>query len=184
VAVVVGVALASAVAHRDYRLIRRIVAVGLVVGAVLMAHEIVFTRGVVGGILPDDYRELLGLRAAWEGVGRLPRVGLRILLEVSVAPWFGAIGLLLLFAIQNSRGAWACPAAGWPLAICAVMLAAYCVPFLVIPRYLHNLNWAAGRLVVQVVPLATWALIVILDRSHRTSSMDPLTGDGSGVGGE
>ena len=186
VAVVVGIALASAVAHRDHRAIRQVVAVGLVVGAVLIAHEIFFTRGVVRGILPDDYRELLGVRAAWEGIGRLPRVGLRILLEVSVAPWFGAIGLLLLIAIRSSRGGWACPAAGWPLAICGVMLAAYCVPFLVIPRYLDNLNWAAGRLVVQVVPLATWALIVILDRSNDplSHSMDSLPGDGTGVGCE
>jgi len=184
VAVVVGIGLASSVAHRDHRAIRRIVAVGLVVGTVLMLHEVVFTRGVVGGILPDDYRELLRVGAAWEGVERLPRVGLRFLLEVSVAPWFGAIGLVLLIAIRSSPGAWNCPAAGWPLAICVVMLVAYCVPFLVIPRYQDNLDWAAGRLVAQVVPLATWALIVILHRRPRASSMHPLSGDGSGVGGE
>ena len=185
VAVVVGVALASAVAHRDQRALRRIVAVGLVVGGVLLAHEALFTRGVVAGILPDDYRELLGAGAAWEGIGRLPVIAMRLLLEASVAPWFGAVGALLVVAIANSQGGWKCPATGWPLAICVVMLVAYCVPFLVIPRYADNLDWAAGRLVAEIVPLAAWALVVILDPGcHRNDSVDPLAGDGSRVGGE
>ena len=187
VAVVLGVALAGAVAHRNHRAIRRIGAVGLVVAAVLVIHEVVFTRGVVGGILPDDYRELLTVGAVWEGIGRLPAVGFRLLLEAAVAPWFGAIGVLLVVAVVQSRGDWRVPAVGWPLVVSLLMLVAYCVPFLVIPDYENNLDWAAGRLVVQIVPLSAWSLIVILLRSppqptaaHRSDrSVNSLAGDGS-----
>ena len=50
----------------------------------------------------------------------------------------------------------------WPLATCGLMLAAYCLPFLVIPRWEDNLDWAAGRLVAELTPLAVWTLAVLV----------------------
>jgi len=190
VAVLAGVGTAAAVAHRERRSLGWIVLTVAVVGAVLATHEMIFTRGVVAGVLPDDYRRLLNFAAAVDGLGRLPTVATRFLLEAAVAPWFGAIGILLTVAIVRSRGGWRIPAVGWPLVTSVLMLAAYCVPFLVIPDYENNLDWAAGRLVLQIIPLATWSLVVTLFGNHRgdtdpgDESVDPLAGDRARVGGE
>ena len=139
---------------------------------------------------PDDRRVFGETACASGGLGRLPMVATRFLLEAAVAPWFGAIGILLTVAIVRSRGGWRIPAASWPLVTSVLMLAAYCVPFLVIPDYENNLDWAAGRLVLQIIPLATWSLVVTLFGNHRSDtdpgdeSMDPLAGDRARVGGE
>ena len=158
-------------------------------GAVLATHEVVFTRGVVAGVLPDDYRRLLSLSGVADGLVRLPTVATRFLLEVAAAPWFGAIGIVLVVAMVRGREKWRNPAVAWPLVTSVLMLAAYCVPFLVIPDYENNLDWAAGRLVMQIIPLATWSLVVTLDNHRGASdpndeSVDPLAGDSARVGGE
>ncbi len=190
VVVLAGVGTAAAVAHRERRSLGWIALTVAVVGAVLVTHEVVFTRGVVAGVLPDDYRRLLHFADAVDGLGRLPTVATRFLLEAAVAPWFGAVGILLTVAIVRSRGGWRIPAVGWPLVTSMLMLAAYCVPFLVIPDYENNLDWAAGRLVTQIIPLATWSLVVMLFGNHRgdtdpdDESVDPLAGDRARVGGE
>ena len=189
VLVLAGVGTAAAIAHRERRSLGAIVLTVAVVGAVLATHEVVFTRSVVAGVLPDDYRRLLSLSGVADGLVRLPTVATRFLLEVAAAPWFGAIGIVLVVAMVRGREKWRNPAVAWPLVTSVLMLAAYCVPFLVIPDYENNLDWAAGRLVMQIIPLATWSLVVTLD-NHRGAadpndeSVDPLAGDSARVGGE
>ena len=189
VLVLAGVGIVAAIAHRERRSLGAIVLTVAVVGAVLATHEVVFTRSVVAGVLPDDYRHLLSLSGVADGLVRLPTVATRFLLEVAAAPWFGAIGIVLVVAMVRGREKWRNPAVAWPLVTSVLMLAAYCVPFLVIPDYENNLDWAAGRLVMQIIPLATWSLVVTLD-NHRGAadpndeSVDPLAGDSARVGGE
>jgi hypothetical protein len=67
------------------------------------------------------------------------------------------------------------------LVVSLLMLVAYCVPFLVMPDYENNLDWAAGRLVMQIVPLSAWSLIVILHRAATSDnrSVNSLARDGS-----
>ncbi len=187
VTVLVGVPGVAAIAHRQRRVTREIVLTAVVVTLVLATHEVVFTRGVVAGVLPDDYRQLLTVSGVVDGLWRLPGVAGKFLLEAAVAPWFGAIGLLLGVAIFQDRRGWRTLAVGWPLATCGLMLAAFCVPFLVIPDYENNLEWAAGRLVMQIAPLATWSLVVMLHRGETNpvdESVDALAGDGARVGRE
>lgn len=187
VAVLVGVAGIVAIAHRRRRVTWEIVLTAVVVALVLAAHEVVFTRGVVAGVLPDDYRQLLTVSGVVDGLWRLPGVVGKFLVEAAVAPWFGAVGLLLVVAIFQDRGGWRTLAVGWPLVTSGLMLAAFCVPFLVIPDYENNLEWAAGRLVMQIAPLATWSLVVMLHRGKTDlvdESVDSLAGDGARVGSE
>jgi len=172
------------------------VGVGLVVLAVLLVHELVFTRVVVGGILPDDYRELLTPTGVLAGIPRLPRVAGHFLFTAFLSPRFGALGLLLLLTAWQSRGRWRQAEVAWPLATCGLMLAACCLPFLVIPRWEDNLEWAAGRLVAELTPLAVWTLAVLVLPAAKavegtTGQMvscrpaglvNPLSGDGARVG--
>jgi hypothetical protein len=184
VAVLVGVA---GIAHRQRRVTWEIVLTAVVVALVLATHEVVFTRGVVAGVLPDDYRQLLTVSGVVDGLWRLPGVVGKFLVEAAVAPWFGAVGLLMVVAIFQDRGGWRTLAVGWPLVTSGLMLAAFCVPFLVIPDYENNLEWAAGRLVMQIAPLATWSLVVMLHRGETDpvdESVDSLSGDGARVGSE
>ena len=56
-----------------------------------------------------------------------------------------------------------------------------------IPDYENNLEWAAGRLMMQIAPLATWSLVVMLHRGETNpvdESVDALAGDGARVGRE
>lgn len=154
--------------------------VGLVVLAVLLIHEQVFTRAVVDGILPDDYRELLTPIGVLAGIERLPQVAGHFLFEAFVSPRFGALGLLLLLAAWRSRGRWRRVEVAWPLATCGLMLAAYCVPFLVIPRWEDNLDWASGRLVAELTPLGVWTLAA-LALPTREATRDTAGQDGTVV---
>ena len=163
VAVLAGVALVATTTAGQRGILVPSLAVVAVVGGTLLAHELVFTRGVVGGILPDDYRELLTVAGVLDGMTRLPHVASELAIEAVVAPWFGAVGACLVYAVWASRGRWRVPAVRWPLVTTLLMLAAYCVPFLVIPDFENNLDWAAGRLLMEVAPLAAWSLAVILD---------------------
>ena len=74
VVIAAGVGTAAAVAHRERRSLGWIVLTVAVVGAVLATHEMIFTRGVVAGVLPDDYRSLLNVAGAVDGLGFSSRV--------------------------------------------------------------------------------------------------------------
>ena len=136
---------------------------GVVVVAVLVVHELVFTRQVTAGILPDDYRVLLTPANLLAGLNRLPWVAGRFVFEGFISPRFGALGLLIVIAACRSRGRWRHAATAWPLTVCGLMLAAYCVPFLVIPvDWQDNLDWAHARLVAELSPLGVWCLATLL----------------------
>ena len=80
--------------------------------------------------------------------------------------------VLIIVAAWKSGARWRRPETSWPLAICGLMLAGYCLPFLVVPDWEDNLDWASGRLVAELTPLAVWCLAVLV--LPRLESEEPL----------
>ena len=161
--VLVAVLLAWLLAWRARQGPRRAVLLtGVAVLSTLLAHEAVFTQQVTAGILPDDYRVLLTPVGVVNGMGRLPTVALWFGWQAFLSPRFAALGLLIIVAAWKSGTCWRRTETTWPLAICGLMLLAYCLPFLVIPDWEDNLDWASGRLVAELTPLATWCLALLV----------------------
>lgn len=171
--VLVAVLLAWLLAWRARRGPRRAVLVtGVVILVTLLVHEVVFTHRVSVGILQDDYRRLLTPAGVINGLGRMPQVALRLGWQAFLSPRFAALGLLIIVAAWKSGARWRRPETSWPLAICGLMLAGYCLPFLVVPDWEDNLDWASGRLVAELTPLAVWCLAVLV--LPRLESEEPL----------
>ncbi|GIS58826.1 MAG: hypothetical protein CM1200mP2_10510 [Planctomycetaceae bacterium] len=98
-----------------------------------------------------------------DGLVRLPTVATRFLLEVAAAPWFGAIGIVLVVAMVRGREKWGKPRArGVAVGDQRVDAGRLLRSVPGVPDYENNLDWAAGRLVMQIIPLATWPLVVTL----------------------
>jgi len=145
-------------------------------GALLALYELAVVYPTPAGMIPDDYSQLMSWERITANSGRLYDLVPMLVRECFLSARFGFPGLLLVAAAllfwRRRSGAEALA----PLAYVVLLAVLYCGPYLVLSEgeWRKTFDWSAGRLVLQLVPMAFLAVsLLVLPRDAAPAATSP-----------